>query len=188
MEYHKGLMKLSLADSLRHLMIRHLFEKITIKQICDETGVIRATFYNYFDDKYDCLNWIVYHDLVEEVRSNILNGQLRKALIDIFETVNENKQFYRVAYNVIGQNGFEDMVRDNLRQLLLVFVDRYRKKDYLMKYENNLLARYYAEILAFHIKDFVFEVGGAKTVEEVIQMIDDLARNSFIDFTTLNKI
>jgi Transcriptional regulator len=54
-------MKVSLAENLRALMVKHLFEKITIKQICDETGVNRATFYNYFEDKYDCLQWIVYH-------------------------------------------------------------------------------------------------------------------------------
>ena len=54
-------MKNSLAENLRYLMQRKVFEKITIKQICDETGVIRATFYNYFEDKYDCLNWIVHN-------------------------------------------------------------------------------------------------------------------------------
>ena len=53
MEYRKNIMKNSLAENLRYLMQRKVFEKITIKQICDETGVIRATFYNYFEDKYD---------------------------------------------------------------------------------------------------------------------------------------
>ena len=53
MENHKGYMQACLYENLRELMLKNLFEKITIKQICDATGVIRATFYNYFDDKYD---------------------------------------------------------------------------------------------------------------------------------------
>ncbi len=61
-DVRRGTMKTVLAENLRELMKKKLFEKIAIKQICDETGVIRATFYNYFDDKYDCLNWIIHRD------------------------------------------------------------------------------------------------------------------------------
>ena len=46
-----------LADSLKELMVKKSFEKITIKQICDATGVIRIVFYNYFSDKYDALEY-----------------------------------------------------------------------------------------------------------------------------------
>ena len=48
----KSMMKVNLCESLRGLMLKRPFEKITIKNICDETGVIRATFYNHFEDKY----------------------------------------------------------------------------------------------------------------------------------------
>ncbi|UTY40059.1 TetR/AcrR family transcriptional regulator [Allocoprobacillus halotolerans] len=56
-----------LADSLKELMVKKSFEKITIKQICDATGVIRIVFYNYFSDKYDALEYIVDRDLYETV-------------------------------------------------------------------------------------------------------------------------
>ena len=110
MEYHKNLMKISLAENLRSLMLRHMFEKITIKQICDATGVIRATFYNYFSDKYDCLNWIVYHDIVENTKDYVESGDFEKALTAALEVLIQNKQFYRIAYHVTGQNSFEDMI------------------------------------------------------------------------------
>lgn len=55
----RGMMKRFLAESLKELMLQKSFEKITIKQICDKTGVIRATFYNYFEDKYGRLK--LYH-------------------------------------------------------------------------------------------------------------------------------
>ncbi len=188
MEYHKNLMKISLAENLRQLMERNLFEKITIKQICDATGVIRATFYNYFSDKYDCLNWIIYHDIVETTKDSVISGEFEKALTDSLSVLLENKQFYRIAYHVTGQNSFEDMIRDNLRILVLKFLERYRREDYLPKYSNALLSRYYAESLAFTIRMFVNEIGGAMSVEETKQMILDLMKNSFFDFVNLKEV
>ncbi len=175
-------MKLNLAESLRELMGKQMFEKITIKQICDRAGVIRATFYNYFDDKYDCLNWIVYHDLIEKNYDHFMANQVGDHLKDALKTIEENRSFYRTAYNVIGQNSFEDMIRDNLSQFLSQYFNRYRKPDYLNKYENTLLAGYYAETLAFCVRLFVFEKGGCTSVENTERMIYDLMSHSFYDF------
>ena len=110
MEYHKTVMKVALSRSLRELMTRNLFEKITIKKICDETGVIRATFYNYFDDKYDCLNWIVYHDVVESTRSYVEKGDFKGVISVVLKNVEENRAFYKAAYQVTGQNDFADII------------------------------------------------------------------------------
>ena len=39
--------ELALAESLKSLVVRTPFDKITIKQITDGAGVIRVTFYNH---------------------------------------------------------------------------------------------------------------------------------------------
>ena len=93
-----------LAQSLKELLKTKAFEKITIKQICDATGVIRATFYNYFSDKYDCLNWIVYHDIVENTKDYVESGDFEKALTAALEVLIQNKQFYYLyrRYFILG--------------------------------------------------------------------------------------
>ena len=48
-----------LAESLKELTIKQPIEKITIKEITDKAGVIRLTFYNHFQDKYELLEWII---------------------------------------------------------------------------------------------------------------------------------
>ena len=116
MESHKELMRSYLCESLRELMVRSLFEKITIKQICDRAGVIRATFYNYFDDKYDCLNAIVKLDLGTVTEEENIEQVIRNVLT----TIEKNRAFYKAAYRVTGQNSFEDMVRGNLAASLRV--------------------------------------------------------------------
>ncbi|MGM9941684.1 MAG: TetR/AcrR family transcriptional regulator C-terminal domain-containing protein [Bulleidia sp.] len=179
MEYHKNVMKLALSGSLRELMMKNLFEKITIKKICDHTGVIRATFYNYFDDKYDCLNWIVYHDLIDGTKEYVEKCDFGSAFTTILKTVSDNRAFYRAAYQVTGQNAFEDMVRENMSIFVKSYLDRYRVKNVLPKYDNETLARYFGEGFAFHIR--VFTLNPNHTVEDMKQMMLDLLSNSFSD-------
>ena len=42
-----------LAESLKELSENRPIDKITIKEITDKAGVIRPTFYNHFQDKYE---------------------------------------------------------------------------------------------------------------------------------------
>ncbi len=180
MEYRKNMMKTSLSENLRVLMTRKMFDKITIKQICDETGVIRATFYNYFEDKYDCLNWIVYTDLVS-FYDRQAHSDFGVLIEHAMRNVEENIQFYRVAYQVTGQNSFEDMIRHNLSEALLTFFDQNRKADYLPQYSNELLASYYAEGMAFVIRNYVHD-NNRQSISDVKKMILDLMNHSFTNF------
>lgn len=183
MEYHRGIMKVSLAENLRALMVKHLFEKITIKQICDETGVIRATFYNYFEDKYDCLNWIVKHDVIENNEKKLATGDMIGAFSDLLNTVDSNRNFYVAAYrNVTGQNSFEDMVRGEFVELCMKYFSKYRDTNILPQYDDKILAHYYAESLAYIVKLFVFQEAGKMSVEETIQLGYAMLSHSLIDF------
>ena len=65
-----------LAESFKELALRQPIEKITIKEITDKAGVIRPTFYNHFQDKYDLLEWIIDKELLEPVEPLIQNGMI----------------------------------------------------------------------------------------------------------------
>ena len=49
----KNLIDDLLAESLKEIAKTKPIEKITIKEITDKAGVIRPTFYNHFQDKYE---------------------------------------------------------------------------------------------------------------------------------------
>lgn len=69
-----------LAESFKELALRHPIEKITVKEITDKAGVIRPTFYNHFQDKYELLEWIIRTELLEPVRPLIENRMMNEAL------------------------------------------------------------------------------------------------------------
>ncbi|WP_446897067.1 TetR/AcrR family transcriptional regulator [Clostridium sp. LBM24168] len=42
------------------LLPNRSFEEITVNELCQQSNYPRAIFYNYFDDKYDLLNYCLY--------------------------------------------------------------------------------------------------------------------------------
>ncbi len=146
----KSAMKINLCESLREIMLKKPFEKITIKNICDEAGVIRATFYNHFEDKYDCLNAIVAMDIVDELPDEKID------IDTMFKALAENKLFYRIAYRVEGQNNFKDMMVDNIA-LIIKHIFKNKRNAYLKEEFSDLfLARYYATLIELYVHEWIF--------------------------------
>lgn len=56
--------KREILEALAVLSDRIPFEKMTVKQICEEARISRQTFYQYFKDKYDVTFWL--HTMVIE--------------------------------------------------------------------------------------------------------------------------
>ena len=83
-----------LAQSFKELVCQQPIEKITIKHITDRAGVIRPTFYNHFEDKYNLLEWIMIKDIVTPVQPLLSNGMINEAMILIFHNMRKEKDFY----------------------------------------------------------------------------------------------
>ena len=83
-----------LAESFKKLALQHPIEKITIKEITDQAGVIRPTFYNHFQDKYELLEWIILTDLLEPIRPLIENQMMHEALLLLFMNIEKEREFY----------------------------------------------------------------------------------------------
>ena len=57
----------ALQESFKKLILEHNFDKITIKMITDDAGLIRPTFYNHYVDKYEVLEEIFYNDIFNKM-------------------------------------------------------------------------------------------------------------------------
>ena len=63
--------KYRLAEAMKECMKKAPVEKITVKEITEECGVTRQTFYRNFQDKYDLINW--YFDKILFFRAAFKN-------------------------------------------------------------------------------------------------------------------
>ena len=130
MEQKKDLTKKLIAQGFKDLMQKYPFEKITIKMISDEAGIIRPTFYNHFRDKYDLLEWIFYTEVISEARSLLDHGMQLEAVKFIFRCLISERTFYQKAFLLTGQNSFEDIIIKYFTELFLYSMQLNEENDY----------------------------------------------------------
>lgn len=92
--------QVNIANALKELMQSKSFEKISISDITNACSIHRQTFYYHFDDKYDLLNWIVFHELVNPLIDNFNLDNMYQRIEDLFTTMVKHKSFYQKAFRV----------------------------------------------------------------------------------------
>ena len=138
MEQIKELTKRLIANSFKELLLQNSFEKITIKMITDHANVIRPTFYNHFHDKYH-----------------------------IFSKFYEDREFYRKAFEITGQNGFADTLSDMFTSFYKEAASRNLKIVKETKLSVDTVARYYSSGLITVLKMLVGD-NGSESLEDFL--------------------
>ena len=140
-----------LAESLKELAEKHPIEKITIKEITDKAGVIRPTFYNHFQDKYELLEWIIMTQLLEPLGPLIQNGMVDEALVLLFSSLEKEKNFYMKASRLDGQNSFESIVKHCIKKVMIEVLESNAtgKKSSCPWMDLELIAEYHAQSMCF---------------------------------------
>ena len=109
--------KVLLADSFKELVQEKPVEKITIKEITDRAGVIRVTFYNHFQDKYELMNWIFDMEFIGLIGQDEANQSIEE-MTALLRILYDNRCFYRNALSVQGQNSLIEHIREIAMPLL----------------------------------------------------------------------
>ena len=125
MEQKKDLTKKLIAESFQSLLEKHPFDKITIRMITDQAGLIRPTFYNHFQDKYDLVNWYFDKILLESFEHMGEGETIYEGLVKKFQYIQKEKLFFKMAFKSDDQN----CLRDHDFELILAFYsDRIQEK------------------------------------------------------------
>lgn len=90
-------MKYRLADAMKELLEHDSIDKITVKQIVDQCGVTRPTFYRHFKDKYDLVNWNFDKLAQKSFRQMGVSLTLREGLTKKFEFIQGERTFFSAA-------------------------------------------------------------------------------------------
>ena len=98
------------------------FDDITVSQICDRSGVHRATFYKHFDDKYEFLSFCI-ESLLSDIDMSVLETDLSPENIKksctvfvkmIFEYINKYKYIFTAVFSsnqsIVFNHQLEKMV------------------------------------------------------------------------------
>ncbi|MCD7892584.1 MAG: TetR/AcrR family transcriptional regulator [Erysipelotrichaceae bacterium] len=96
------------AQSIKDLMKHQSLDKITVTDIVKHSGMTRQTFYRYFQDKYDLVNWY-FEKLADKSFRQIGNSStLREGLIKKFTFILNDKVFFEQAFQSKDYNNVEN--------------------------------------------------------------------------------
>lgn len=99
--------KRALAQSLKSLMGKRSFSKISVADLCENCGMSRKSFYYHFQDKYDLVHWIFQVEFIQTIqdKGQLSSWELFSQLCRYFY---RERDFYRRAIQIQGQNSFRD--------------------------------------------------------------------------------
>lgn len=63
-----NLTKLALEQSLKRFLLKKPLDKITIKDLTDDIGISRMSFYYHFKDIYDLVEWSCIYDATNALK------------------------------------------------------------------------------------------------------------------------
>lgn len=103
------------AETLLELSTQYPVDKITVKQIVEESGLSLQTFYNHFKDKYDLIFWI------HRSEGDRMMAKLDTEGYGYDDLVMENIRFFlehkdymrNVFSNTHGENSYAELAADN---------------------------------------------------------------------------
>lgn len=127
--------------ALISLMEYEPLDRITVTEIVEACEVTRPTFYRYFKDKYDLVNW--YFDILAQksFRQMGISLSLREGLVTKFQLMMAERIFFTSAFSSSAQNCLIDYDYECIYQFYKDVI--HKKEEGLLTPEIDFLLRMY---------------------------------------------
>ena len=149
--------KKTLAESLKKIMKKKSFSKITISEIISDCGVNRKTFYYHFEDIYALLKWIFENEAIEVVKHFNLAVDYEEAILFVMDYIENNDYLINCAYDSIGRDEMKRFLYADFIELISSVIDCAEKdanKQLSSEYKL-FLCNFYVEAVAGILIDWI---------------------------------
>ena len=176
--------KTALAASLKKLLHKNTLDKITVKDIVDDCGVNRQTFYYHFKDIYDLMEWI----FAEEARNLLLRrhpSSQEEYFSDIFKYLHENRTLVANAYNSVSREHLEQYLFNLIHPLMNDFAARYAEGLIIDKEDFDFVVNMYSAgfiFLAFMWIHHSMDTDYSQDIHRFCVMLDGSMENALKKF------
>lgn len=115
--------KRDLSNSLKTLLLKKPLNKVTVEDIASDCGVSRMTFYYYFADIYDLVEWTCQEEARKALAENRTYNTWQVGFLDILQVVLENKAFVLNVYRSVGREHIEEYLYTVTYKLLMDVIE-----------------------------------------------------------------
>lgn len=167
--------KEALAKGLKELLKERSFDKISVKDIAERSGMSRNSFYYHFQDKYELISWIFYDDISKCVDMYDDSSKfLEESFSCICDCLYKNREFYKKCLEYMEQNSLFDVLREL----------------YMTLWVRNLHKRY--QKLNIDLGDEEIEIMAKMNTRAMINMIKDWVKkgmkNDYMNYGEQNAL
>lgn len=166
------LTKKALAGSLKTLMNNSTLDKITVKELTQECGVNRQTFYYHFNDIYKLIEWIYTEEAVSNIAKYKTYETWQHGFSIVFEYVKRNLTFCKNCLNSAGRDYLERYLHDTTYNLLYGVVTEVAQKKNIPQQDLSFIAKFYTYAFIGIMIEWIRS--GAK--DDPVKIIDDINR------------
>lgn len=115
--------KKTLAESLKKIMKKKNFSKITVTEIIADCGLNRKTFYYHFEDIYGLMKWVLETEAVEVVKQFNLIVDYEEAINFVMDYIDENDYMISCAYDSIGRDEMKKFFFSDFKEMVRSIID-----------------------------------------------------------------
>lgn len=113
----------SLAVALKKRMETTEFSKIRVSDLLKDCNIVRSTFYYYFSDIYELLEWMLNTELIGLLEKCDELYTWDQGITMLMEYVRDNSKMCLCAFHSIGRGSLEKMFYKNCYVLMERFVN-----------------------------------------------------------------
>ena len=150
----KAIMKCTL-----ELAEKKSLKKITVKDIADECGITRSTFYYHFSDIYD-----------------VLDGEMDKVLMRFIEYSIIHRKVWANLFDARGREWLEKYVKTRIHYLALLQI-RKMSEGYILSIKDvEIICSFYEEAIFGLLIRWIIKEEKAKTVDEIKDTVERIEK------------
>ena len=112
------LTKKALAEALKNRLSKTTLKNITIKDLTDDCGLNRQTFYYHFSDIYELMEWIFVDEANRILNLDYIDYDIKTILEKTFNCVQDNEKLILNAYKSTDKSLLDNFLKSWIRPIV----------------------------------------------------------------------
>lgn len=162
-----------LANSLKKLMLKKPLARITIKDIVNDCGFNRQTFYYHFQDIYDLLGWTYKTELVDSISDFKTYDNWPQGFLKIFQYVKNNKSFCINTFNSLGRDHLENFLYNQIFYMIIDVIEEISINSNISSKEKEFIANFYTYAFIGILTSWI-KTNMEENPEDIIKKVEKL--------------
>ncbi len=161
-----------LSDSLKKIMHKKSFSKITVSEITDDCNLNRKTFYYHFKDSRDLLKWTLEQEAIDIIKEYSQMKNYGEAIEFIADYVEKNRYLFAFSDNSVSRDELVTFFKSDIIEIIRTGI--LQKEDEMnMKISDTFrefLCDFYCESLVGQIAA-LFENGNKYNKKQLVEYV-----------------